>query len=124
MTLLGTSHLTIVITANGGLEAEMKISYDKDIDALAIVMREGRISKDVEVSENVFAGFDRSGNLIELQILEVSKNEQPWFTLEAAAKYLDVSVRTLLRWIKSGKLKPTKVGREYRIKPEDLKKIA
>lgn len=102
----------------------MKISYDKEADALAIIVKKGRISKDVEIAENVFAGFDRSGQLIELQILEVSKNERPWLTLEAAAKYLDVSERTLLRWIKSGKLKPTKVGREYRIKPDDLKKIA
>ncbi len=102
----------------------MKISYDKKADALALILREGRISKDVEVSENVFAGFDRAGNLIEVQFLEVSKNERPWFTLDAAAQYLNVSERTLMRWIKSGKLKPSKVGREYRIKPEDLKKIA
>ncbi len=102
----------------------MKIAYDKEADALAIIMKKGRISKDVEIAENVFAGFDRSGILIEIQILEVSKKEHPWFTLDAAAKYLDISERTLLRWIKSGKLKPSKVGREYRIKPESLKKIA
>jgi excisionase family DNA binding protein len=102
----------------------MKITYDKQADAMAIVMRDGRISKDVEVAENVYAGFDRAGHLIELQVLEVSKAEAPWFTLEAAAKYLDISERTLLRWIKGGKLKPTKVGREYRIKPSELKKLA
>jgi excisionase family DNA binding protein len=102
----------------------MKITYDKQADAMAIIMAEGRISRDVEVAPSVYAGFDRSGKLIELQILEVSKAEMPWFTLEAAAKYLDVSERTLLRWIKSGKLKPSKVGREYRIKPADLKKVA
>jgi excisionase family DNA binding protein len=102
----------------------MKITYDKRADAMAIVLSEGRISRDVEVAQNVYAGFDRSGHLIEIQLLEVSKAEAPWFTLEAAAKYLDVSERTLLRWIKSGKLKPSKVGREYRIKPTDLKKIA
>ena len=102
----------------------MKITYDKSADAMAIVLRDGRISKDVEVAQNVFAGFDRKGTLVEIQILEVSKAEAPWFTLEAAAKYLDVSERTVLRWIKSGKLKPSKVGREYRIKPTDLKKIA
>ena len=101
----------------------MKISYDKAADAMAIVMMDGRISKDVEVAPNVYAGFDRAGHLLEIQILEVSSSEAPWFTLEAAAKYLDVSERTLLRWIKSGKLKPSKVGREYRIKPSDLKKI-
>jgi excisionase family DNA binding protein len=102
----------------------MKISYDKEADALAIVLKEGRISRDVELAENVYAGFDRAGRLIEIQILEVAKQESPWFTLEAAAKYLDVSERTLHRWIKSGKLRPAKVGREYRIKPSDLKKIA
>ena len=102
----------------------MKISYDKEADAIAIILNEGRISKDVEVAENFYAGFDRSGKLIELQILDVSRQEVPWFTLEAAAKYLDISERTLLRWIKSGKMKPSKVGREYRIKPSDLKKVA
>lgn len=102
----------------------MKIAYDRRADAMAIVLNEGRISRDMEVAPNVYAGFDRTGNLIEIQILEVSAAEAPWFTLEAAAKYLDVSERTLLRWIKSGKIKPSKVGREYRIKPADLKKIA
>jgi len=102
----------------------MKITYDKSADAMAIVFREGRISKDMQISENVFAGFDRSGQLLEIQVLEVSKDVAPWFTLEAAAKMLEVSERTLLRWIKSGKLKPAKVGREYRIKPSDLKKVA
>jgi excisionase family DNA binding protein len=102
----------------------LKITYDKTADAMAIILAEGRISKDVEVAQNVYAGFDRSGQLLELQILEVSSADAPWFTLEAAAKYLDISERTLLRWIKSGKLKPSKVGREYRIKPADLKKVA
>jgi excisionase family DNA binding protein len=106
------------------MESNMKITYDKEADAFSIILKEGRISKDVEVAENAYAGFDRSGDLIEIQILEVSKNDLPWFSLEAAAKYLDISERTLLRWIKGGKIKPSKVGREYRIKPADLKKLA
>lgn len=100
----------------------MKISYDNKADAFALILKDGRISKDIEIAENVFAGFDREGGLVEIQILDISKNENPWLTLDAAAKYLDVSNRTLLRWIKSGKLKPMKVGREYRIKPSQLKK--
>ncbi|MBI4405434.1 MAG: helix-turn-helix domain-containing protein [Deltaproteobacteria bacterium] len=102
----------------------MKISYDKKADAFSLMLKKGRISRDMEVAEGVFAGFDRQGNLIEIQILDVSKLENPWLTLGAASKYLDVSQRTLLRWIQKGKLKPGKVGKEYRIKPEDLKKIA
>ncbi len=102
----------------------MKISYDKVADAMSILFVDGRISRDQEIAPNVYAGFDRKGTLIEIQLLEVSKNEVPWFTLEAAAKYLDISERTLLRWIKAGKIKPSKVGREYRIKPSELKKVA
>jgi excisionase family DNA binding protein len=102
----------------------MKIAYDVKADAMSILMNEGKISRDMEIAPNVYAGFDRAGKLIELQILEVSEAEAPWFTLGAAAQILDVSERTLLRWIKSGKLKPSKIGREYRIKPSDLKKIA
>ncbi len=101
----------------------MKITYDKKADALAIVFKMGRISRDDEITKNVFAGFDRSGELVEIQILDVSKSDRPWFTVEAAAKYLNKSERTILRWIESGKLNPKKVGREYRIKPEDLEKL-
>jgi len=90
---------------------------------LAIIIEKGRISKDIEIAKNVFAGFDRTDRLIEIQLLNVSDHDAPWFTLEAAAKYLDVSKRTLLRWIKVRKLKPSKVGREYRIKPEELQKV-
>jgi excisionase family DNA binding protein len=102
----------------------VKISYDKSSDALSIVFKKDRISKDVQLSPNVFAGLTRSGDLVEIQILEVSQAESPWFTLEAAAKYLGKSERTLLRWIKSGQLKSKKIGKEYRISPEDLDKLA
>ena len=102
----------------------MKISYDKKADAFSLILKEGRISKDVEIAKDVFAGFDRTGNIVEIQILDVSRLENPWMTLEAAAKYLDVSQRTMLRWIQSGKLKLNKVGKQYRIKPEELKKWA
>ncbi len=102
----------------------MKITYDREADALALILKKGRISKDTQIAENVYAGFDRANQLIEIQLLDISKYEIPWFTLEAAAKYLRVSERTLLRWIKGKKLSPSKIGREYRIKPEELEKIA
>ena len=102
----------------------MKITYDKSADAIALVFKVDRISKDQELAPHVFAGFNRKGELVEIQILEASKTESPWFTLEAAAKYLDKSERTLLRWIKSGQLKTKKVGNEYRILPEELEKLA
>jgi excisionase family DNA binding protein len=101
----------------------MKITYDKTADALSIVFKKDRISEDKKLSENVFAGYNRKGELLEIQILEVSAQELPWFTLEAAAKYINKSERTLLRWIQTGQLKTKKVGKEYRIDPTVLSKL-
>jgi uncharacterized protein YuzE len=53
----------------------MKISFDKKADAFAIVFKEGRVSRDDEIAKNVFAGFDRAGELVEIQILDISKTE-------------------------------------------------
>lgn len=102
----------------------MKISFDKKADVFSLSLRTGRISRDLKVADGVFAGFDRAGQLIEIQVLDVSRLERPWLTLEAAAKVLGVSQRTLLRWIQSGKLRPKKIGKEYRIKPDEIKKLA
>lgn len=102
----------------------MKITYDKSADALSLVFKKARISKDIPLAKNVFAGMTRTGELVEIQILDISQQEAPWFTLEAAARYLGKSERTLLRWIKSGQLKSKKIGKEYRILPEDLEKLA
>ena len=49
----------------------MKISYDKKADAFSIVLKEGRVSRDEPIGKNSFAGYDREGNLVEIQILEV-----------------------------------------------------
>ena len=102
----------------------MRISYDISADALCLEFRKGRIIRDEEISSGVFAGFSRAGELIEIQILDISKDQSPWLTVEAAAKILKKSERTILRWISSGKLRSKKVGKEYRIDPSDLEEVA
>ena len=102
----------------------MKIMYDKKADAMAVQFLDERISKDEQIAENVFAGYSREGSLVEIQIIDISSSDKPWFTVEAAAKYMDKSEKTILRWIKSGKIKPKKVGNEYRIAVQELKKLA
>jgi excisionase family DNA binding protein len=101
----------------------VRITFDKKADAISLIFREGRISKDVPISENVFAGYDRKGELIEVQILDASEIEQPWLSLEAAAKIIGKSTRTLLRWIEAGEINPPKVGREYRFSPQLLQSL-
>ena len=102
----------------------MQIKYDEKADALSIVLKDERVSKDTQLAENVFAGYSRKGDLVEIQLLDVSSMDEAWLSLAAAAKILGKSERTLLRWIEAGKLKPKKIGREYRITAQDLKKIA
>ena len=46
--------------------------------------------------------------------------EGQFHTVEEVAERLQVSDQTVRRWVKSGKLKAYKPGREWRVKPSDL----
>ena len=102
----------------------MKLSFDKDADALTIVLKNDKIVRDEAVSENLFAGFSKSGELAQVQILEISNSEGTWLTVDLVAKIIGKSERTVLRWIEKGALPAKKVGKEYRIKPEYIEDLA
>ena len=102
----------------------MKISYDKDADALTIIFINEKIVKDKSISENVFAGFSKNGSLVELQVLDISSSEKTWLTVDVVAKILGKSERTVLRWIHKGTLPAKKVGKEYHIRPENIEDLA
>ena len=102
----------------------VNFSYDKKADALSLVIKPGAgVSKDVEIAPNVFVGYGKDGTVTEIQILEVSEMENPWFNLQASAAILGISDRTLQRRIDEGFVNPQKVGREYRFTTEDLEKL-
>jgi excisionase family DNA binding protein len=46
--------------------------------------------------------------------------EERFLSLEDVAERLQVSDRTVRRWVKDGKLAAYKPGREWRIRPRDL----
>lgn len=52
----------------------------------------------------------------------MQKSEHDLYTPQEVAKILKVHHRTVLRYIKEGKLKATKIG-QWRIKKEDLNKL-
>lgn len=102
----------------------MNFSYDKKADALAFVINpDGGVVRDIEIAPNVFVGYARDGSVTEIQIVDVSKMENPWFNLQAAAAVLGVSERTLQRRIEEGFINPKKVGREYQLTPKDIEKL-
>lgn len=45
------------------------------------------------------------------------------YTVEQAAKALQVSVVTIRRYIKAGKIPASKLGKDYRIQETDLTKL-
>lgn len=49
--------------------------------------------------------------------------EKNWLRVEAIARDLDVSEGTVRAWIREGKLKGAKFGRDYRIRREDYQKF-
>lgn len=46
--------------------------------------------------------------------------ESKYFSVEGIAKDLAVSTETVRRWVRTGKLKAVRAGRQYRITPDDL----
>jgi len=46
-----------------------------------------------------------------------------WMTVEEAAAYLKLSLETIRRYIRGGTLQATKLGRQYRIKREELDRL-
>jgi excisionase family DNA binding protein len=51
-------------------------------------------------------------------------DSSPWLTLDEAAEYLTVSVRTIERRIKSGRLRSTTIGRRRLLHRDDLDELA
>ncbi len=51
----------------------MKITYDKEIDALSMTLRKGKVAKTIEVSPEILVDFDESGNPLYLEILDASR---------------------------------------------------
>jgi len=47
-------------------------------------------------------------------------NEDTYYTSKEVALKFKVSYLTVFRWIKAGKLPAFKVGKQYRVKQEDL----
>lgn len=51
----------------------MKVSYDKKADAANIVFQKGKYEVSEEVGEGVIVDYTKSGKIISIEILDVSK---------------------------------------------------
>jgi uncharacterized protein YuzE len=51
----------------------MKFTYDKIADAAYMTLRKGKVSKTIEMSDNVIIDLDKKGNLLGIEMLSASK---------------------------------------------------
>ena len=49
--------------------------------------------------------------------------QDKFYTLQEVAEMLKISYMTVFRWVRDGKLKSSKIGRQHRIKKEVLEKF-
>jgi excisionase family DNA binding protein len=47
-------------------------------------------------------------------------SEKEWLTTEQVAKELQVNVQSVRKWINSGELEASQIGKGYRVSKEDL----
>ena len=50
----------------------MKINYDKEVDAVCVTLRKGKVARTVEISPEIMLDFDVEGNPLYLEILGAS----------------------------------------------------
>ncbi len=54
----------------------MKIEFDPSVDALYINLSKGEIEKTKEVQKGIMMDFDKDGNVLGIEVLDVSKREE------------------------------------------------
>jgi excisionase family DNA binding protein len=61
--------------------------------------------------------------MITTQNKVMKKKEKPFYKADELAKVLEVNVMTIYRYIKSGKLKAYKLGKEFRIERTEFERF-
>ena len=51
----------------------MKITYDKEVDALNVTLRTGSVARTVEVAPEILLDLDKQGNPLYLEIIGASE---------------------------------------------------
>ncbi|MBI2154051.1 MAG: DUF2283 domain-containing protein [Candidatus Rokubacteria bacterium] len=70
----------------------MRISYDKDADAMYIKLADGEFGKNREVHEGIILDVDPDGRLLGIEILDVSTR----YPLETIAR-LDIEMPLMVK---------------------------
>lgn len=110
----------------------MRIMYDKDSDALSILLADGEVGQTKNIAPGVEVDFDLEGRVLAIEFLNASKKydidaggleePDPYYSLASAAELYGLSATTLRHQIEKGVLSGVKFGRNWVVHRDDLDK--
>ncbi|MBI2608522.1 MAG: helix-turn-helix domain-containing protein [Deltaproteobacteria bacterium] len=103
----------------------MKVHHNKEVDYLSIDFTD-EVEAKSEYKEGIIVRYDKKGHVIGIDITDSMKlfTSPALLTLREVCQFMGLSESTMRRRIKEGKVKYTKVGKDYRFKKVDILKLA
>ena len=108
----------------------MKITYDKNIDAMMILFSGSDIEETRDIAPGVYVDYDAEGRMVGLEILKASEKYdlsdteiQPpdrYMSLSDAGAMYSLSPTTLRHQISKGVLKGKKFGRNWMVRNDHM----
>jgi excisionase family DNA binding protein len=120
----------------------MKITYDPEVDAMYVSFSDGSNDKQQIITDEITLDLSADGSVVGVEILdatlnyghnildlnfsllgEISKPKYSDYTTKEAAEILRINKETVLRKIRAGELKASRIGKSYRIPPSELNRL-
>jgi len=103
----------------------MKVYHDASVDYLSIDFLDEVESKSV-YKDGIIVRYNKNGHVIGVDITDSMKlfASSDLMTLQEVCAFLNISESTMRRYIKAGKVKFSKEGKDYRFKKSDILKLA
>ena len=108
----------------------MRVTYDREADALSILMADGEVEQTKNIAPGVEVDFDLEGKVLAIEFLNASKKydidtsgleePDPYYSLAAAAELYGLSATTLRHQIERKVLAGVKFGRNWVVHRDDL----
>ncbi len=108
----------------------MRITYDKETDALAIDLADAAVEETRNIAPGVEVDFDSTGRVVAIEFIHPSKSydwdwsdfdkPDPYYTLADAAAMSDINPGTIRHQIQQGVLQDKKIGRSWVVHIDDL----
>jgi excisionase family DNA binding protein len=102
----------------------MKVYHDPSVDYLSIDFSDEVEAKSV-YKDGIIVRYNKKGHVIGVDITDSLKlfASSDLMTLQEVCEFLNISESTMRRYIKAGKVKYSKEGKDYRFNKADILKL-